>query len=71
MTARAFAVGDQVKLTDRYAKTLTRDQRAHSLVNWCNRRGVVVACTAYIVRVRWEGRKSKDCLPIAAVEKMQ
>ena len=71
MTARAFAIGDQVKLTDRYAKTLTRNQRGHSLVNWFNRRGVVVACSAYIVRVTWEGRISKECLPIAAVEKVQ
>ena len=67
MTARAFAIGDQVRLTDRYE--LKRSQRAHPRVNWRERRGIVSFCSAITVWVRWKGRKSSDTLPIGAVQK--
>lgn len=63
--AAAFAKGARVKLTDRYAKVLSVGR---GKFKWIGRIGVVVSCGRDSVAILWEGRQSKDWLPIKAVE---
>ena len=66
MRVLPFATGDKVKLTERFAATLKRNN--YSKVDWHNRRGVVLCCGEDQVSVMWSGRLSKDYLPHRAVE---
>lgn len=61
----AFPKGSKVKLTDRYAKVLSVGR---GKFKWIGRVGVVASCGRDSVSIRWEGRKSKDWVPIKAVE---
>ena len=61
----AFPVGAHVKLTDRYAKVLSAGR---GKFKWIGRKGVVASCGRDSVSVLWEGRTSRDWIPIKAVE---
>ena|SRR4051794_16658093 len=72
-----FAPGDEVRLTRRYAKTLSKKRTTTKVykctttkVNWDKRRGIVHSCNPYTVSVFWEGRRSADVLLVNAVEKI-
>jgi hypothetical protein len=60
-----FAKGSKVKLTDRYAKVLSR---AKGNPIWIGRIGVVSSCTEVFVTIMWEGRKSPDYVLVKGVE---
>lgn len=62
----AFAPGDAVKLTDRYADTLNRAVKVK--IDWRARRGVVRRCNENDVYVKWEGRNTLDAIPVKGVE---
>lgn len=63
---KMYAVGDEVKLTDRFAATLMR--RPTNKLNWAARRGVVNNINRIHVFVTWSGNRSAEQLPLAAVE---
>ena len=61
--------GDRVKLTSRAAAAFNNNKRP-SVFDWTARRGVVVRVTTNKANaiVMWDGRKSKDVVPIRCVE---
>jgi hypothetical protein len=67
-----LAVGDEVKLTDRFAATLMRKVRKDRGFSWGARRGHVQAIRKDgNVLVVWEGRASYEELPRKALEKIK
>ena len=65
-----FVPGDEVRLTRRYAKTLSK-KRTATKVNWHKRRGIVHSCNPHTVSVFWEDRRSADMLLVNAVERIK
>lgn len=65
-----FKPGEPVKLTDKFAATLMRRRTASSRwkVDWKTRCGAVYSCNSHDVLILWDGRKTFDSYPIAAVE---
>jgi hypothetical protein len=61
---KPFEKGSTVKLTDRYAITLSK---ARGNPNWVGRLGTV-HCNRFSVSILWEGRMSLDHVPHKAVE---
>lgn len=64
-----FEIGAIVKLTDRYARVLSKAKGNPR--NWLGRRGTVLNCNEAAVCIIWEGRKSRDYVPHKAVELAQ
>jgi hypothetical protein len=62
-----FAPGDRVKLTDRYANTLSKAIQSKHM-DWRARRGIVRACNATQVTIMWPGRRSPDYIQVNGVE---
>jgi hypothetical protein len=62
---KPFEKGSTVKLTDRYAITLSK---ARGNPNWVGRLGTVICCNRFSVSILWEGRMSVDHVPNKAVE---
>ena len=60
---------ERVKLTTR-AAAVFNDNKRPSMFDWTARRGVLVRITANKANaiVMWDGRKSKDVVPIRCVE---
>jgi hypothetical protein len=61
-----FAQGSTVRLTDRYARVLSKAKGNPR--KWVGRKGMVVHCGKDAVTVLWEGRKSIDYVPLKGVE---
>lgn len=61
-----FEIGSVVKLTDRYAKVLSKASGIST--DWIGRKGKVLFCGKESVAILWEGRKSRDYVPHKGVE---
>jgi hypothetical protein len=59
--------GDRVRLTSRVARTLARRPGHGGKVNWQARRGVVTGMSNTVIYVRWDGRRSQEQWPRAAL----
>lgn len=64
--------GDRVKLTDRYANVLMKQDRGQKpkSVDWRSRRGEVTRLNCNDVFIIWDGITSADVVPHKAVEKV-
>ena len=61
-----FENGSIVKLTDRYAKVLSKTSGIST--DWVGRKGKVLSCGKQSVAILWEGRKTRDYVPHKGVE---
>jgi hypothetical protein len=71
---RKFARGDRVKLTDLMVRTIMRGvamprKRNNRYVNWEGRFGEVISASSTNVVILWDGRRTYDQWPPAALEK--
>lgn len=63
-----FAPGDRVKMTDRYATTLSKAKGSKTGI-WIGRVGTVRSCNSTAVCIVWDGRLSLDFVPLRAIER--
>jgi hypothetical protein len=62
-----FKRGDDVKLTDNYARALNGPK---ARINWLGRRGVVKWSNSDTVSIVWDGTTAQQQVPARGVEKV-